>query len=92
MVGDVAGGLCLGHAGHGVAQGCPLLQGGEDGELHGAAQGGLADEEAGQRGVLVHRGVPEHAGHLQLLVGQEVGLVDFTDRCTVSTALTCDYS
>ena len=54
VVGDVAGGLGLGHSGHGVAQGRPLLQGGEDGELHGPAQGGLADQEAGQRRVLVH--------------------------------------
>ncbi len=40
VVGDVAGGLGGGHGGHGVAQADPLVEGGQDGELHGAAQGG----------------------------------------------------
>ena len=47
MVADVAGGLLAGHAGHGVADGDPLVEGGEDAELDPAAQGGLADEQAG---------------------------------------------
>jgi len=48
VVGDVAGGLLAGHGGHRVAQGDALLQGGQDGEFHGAAQGGLADEQGGE--------------------------------------------
>src|SRR3989440_1347301 len=48
VVGDVAGGLGAGHGWHGVAEGDALLEGGQDGEFHGAAQGGLADEQAGQ--------------------------------------------
>ncbi len=48
VVGEVAGGLAAGHGGHGVAEGDALFQGGQDGEFHGAARGGLADEQAGQ--------------------------------------------
>src|SRR5260370_26689611 len=69
VVGDVAAGLLAGHGGHGVAQGDALLQGGEDGELHGAPQGGLADEQAGQGrgGVGAVVGAPPSG--LTLLVG-----------------------
>src|SRR6516162_5875478 len=48
VVGDVAGGLLPGHGGHGVAEGDALLECGQDSEFHGAAQGGLAYEQAGQ--------------------------------------------
>src|SRR5260370_6437282 len=79
VVGDVAAGLLAGHGGHGVAQGDALLQGGEDGELHGAPQGGLADEQAGQGRVGVEVVVGEHPYGLELLVAQQVGLVDDQD-------------
>ena len=51
MVADVAAGFLAGHRRHRVSQRGALLQGGEHGELHGAPQGGLADEQAGERGV-----------------------------------------
>ena len=70
MVGDVAAGLGGGHAGHGVAQRGPLLERGQDGEFHGAPQGRLADEQAGQRGVLVHGLVGQHPDGFELLVGR----------------------
>ena len=49
VVGEVAGGLGVGHPGHRVAQRDPLVQGGEGAELDPAPQGGLADEQAGER-------------------------------------------
>src|SRR6266496_1762248 len=49
VMGDVPAGLLGGHGGHGVAQGDPLVQGGQDAGAEHAAQGGLADEQAGQR-------------------------------------------
>jgi hypothetical protein len=49
-VGDVAAGFLPGHGRHGVAECDALFEGGQDGEFHGAAQGGLADEQAGQGG------------------------------------------
>ena len=79
VVGDVAAGLLAGHGGHGVAQGDALLQGGQDGEFHGAAQGGLADEQAGEGRVGVEVVVGEHPYGLELLVAQQVGLVDDQD-------------
>src|SRR4249920_1715128 len=79
VVADVAGGLGRGHGRHGEAQGGALFQGGQDGEFHGAAQGGLPDEQAGQGGVLVHRGVGEHADGFQLLVGEQVSFVQDQD-------------
>ena len=63
----------------GVAEGDALLEGGQDGEFHGAAQGGLADEEAGEGGVGVEVVVGEHADGLELLVAGQVGLVDDKD-------------
>src|SRR5262249_31924585 len=44
VVADVAAGFGAGHRRHRVSQRGALLQGGEHGELHGAPQGGLADE------------------------------------------------
>ena len=79
VVADVAAGFLGGHRRHRVAQRDPLLQGGEDGEFHGAAQGGLADEQAGERGVGVHVVVGQHPDRLELLVAQQVGLVDDQD-------------
>src|SRR6185437_6081727 len=80
VVADVAGGLGGGHAGHLVADGDPLVEGGEHAELDHAAQGGLADQDGGERGPAVHVVVGEHPDRLQLGVVQQVGLVDDDDR------------
>ena len=67
VVGDVSGGLLGGHGGHGVADGDPLVQGGQDAEAEHPAQGGLADEQAGQRADRVHLGVRQEADGLELV-------------------------
>ena len=51
VVAQVAGGLLAGHAGHVVADGDALVEGGELAEFEPSAQGGLADEQAGERGL-----------------------------------------
>ena len=79
VVGDVAGGLLGGHGGHGVAEADALVEGGQDAEAEHAAQGGLADEQAGQRAGRVHLGVGQDPDGLELVVGQEMGLVDDQD-------------
>src|SRR5581483_3495946 len=61
VVAQVGGGLGEGHAGHVVADGDALVEGGELAELEAAAQGGLADEQGGERGGGVHVVVGEHA-------------------------------
>ena len=68
--------LLGGHGGHGVAQGDPLVQGGQDAEAEHAAQGGLADEQAGQRAGGIHLGVRQDPHGLELAVGQEMRLVE----------------
>ncbi len=75
VVVDVASGLLGGHAGHGVADGDALVEGGEDAELDPAAQGGLADEEAGQRAGGVEVVVGEHADGFELGGFEHVGFV-----------------
>ena len=80
MVGDVSAGLLGGHGGHGVAQGDPLVQGGQHAEAEHPAQGGLADEQAGQRAGRVHLGVGQDPDGLELVVGQQVRLVDDQQR------------
>src|SRR5690242_19497857 len=56
-----------------------VFQGGEHGELHGAPQGGLADEQAGERGVGIEVVVGEHPYRLELFIAQQMGLVDDQD-------------
>ncbi len=49
-MGEVVAGLVLGHAGQGVAQRDPLVEGGEGGEFDPPSQGGLAQQQPGERG------------------------------------------
>src|SRR5271166_1676182 len=79
VVGDVSAGLLGCHGGHGVAQGDPLVQGGQDAEAEHPAQGGLADEQAGQRAGRVHLRIRQDPDGLELMVRQEMGLVDGQD-------------
>ena len=79
MVFEVAAGLLGRHGGHGVAQPDPLIEGGEDAEFHPSSQGGLADEQAGERARGVHVVVGEHADRLELGVVEQVGLVEDQD-------------
>src|SRR6266702_6337135 len=76
VVADVGGGLLSGHAGHLVADGDPLVQGCEHAELDHSPEGGLAQQDGGERGLAVHVVVGEHADGFQLVVVEEVGLVD----------------
>jgi hypothetical protein len=59
-----------------VADGDALVQGGDLAELEASSQGGLADEEAGERGRGVHVVVGEHADAFELGGVEHVGLVD----------------
>src|SRR6266571_2318438 len=76
VVGDVSGGLLGGHGGHGIPDGDALVEGGQDAEAEHAAQGGLADEQAGQRAGRVHLRIRQDPDGLELVVCQEMGLVD----------------
>ena len=49
VMGNVAAGFGVGHAVHRVAQGDPLVQGGEGAELDPPAQRGLSEEQARER-------------------------------------------
>src|SRR5438128_10728792 len=82
---DVAAGLLAGHGRHRVSQRGALLQGGEHGELHGAPQGRLADEQAGERGIGIEVVVGEHPYRLKLLIPQQMGFVDLSRRRDKST-------
>src|SRR5258708_7109398 len=79
VVAQVAGGFLQGHAGHVVADGDALVEGGEDTELDFPPEGGLADEQAGEQGGGVHVVVGEHADAFQLVVFEQVGFVDDQD-------------
>jgi hypothetical protein len=70
VVADVTAGLLAGHRWHRVSQGGALLEGCEHGELHGAPQGGLADEQAGERGIGVKVVIRQHSDGFQLFVPQ----------------------
>ena len=48
MVGEVVPGLGFGHAGQGVAQRDPLVEGGEGAEFDPPTQGGLAEQQPGE--------------------------------------------
>ena len=80
VVGEVAGGVLGCHAGEGVADADPLVQGGEHAEAEPVPQGGLPDQQSGERRPGVHVVVRHHPDRFQLLVVQQVRLVDFTDR------------
>jgi hypothetical protein len=60
VVADVAAGFLRCHAGHLVANRDPLVEGGEHAELDHAEQGGLADQDGGERGPAVHVMVGRH--------------------------------
>ena len=61
---------------HGVAHRDPLVEGGEDAESHPPPQGGLADEQAGERASGVQVVVGQHPHGFELVVDEQVGLVD----------------
>src|SRR6266545_2364306 len=76
VVAQVVGGLFQGHAGHVVAGGDALVEGGEHAEFDLAPQGGLADQQAGQWAVAVEVVVGEHADGFELVVVEQVAFVD----------------
>src|SRR5260370_1058949 len=63
-----------------LPDGEPLLQGGEDSELHGVPERGLPDEDGRERGGRVHVMIRHHPDRLQLAMVEQVGLVDGQDR------------
>src|SRR6266511_3109954 len=76
VVAQVVGGLLQGHAGHVVAHGDALVEGGEHAEFDLAPQGGLADQQAGQWAAAVEVVVGEHADGFELVVVEQVAFVD----------------
>ena len=56
-----------------------MVERGEHAEFHPPAQGGLADEQAGERASRVHVLVGEHPDGFQLVVVEQVGLVEDQD-------------
>ena len=80
VVGDVVAGLLGRHCRHRVAQRDALFEGCEGTHAHLAAQGGLADQQAGKRGCAVHFVVGQHSDCFELAVVEQVGLVDQHDR------------
>src|SRR5215218_41205 len=76
VVADVGDGLGQVHAVQVVAQRDALVEGGQGADLQPPPQGGLAQQQAGERRAGVHVVVGEHADLLQLLGRQQVGLVD----------------
>ena len=79
VVAQVAAGLLGGHGRHRVAQPDALVERGEDAEFHPPPQGGLADEQAGERAGGVHVVVGEHPDRFELVVVEQVRLVDHHD-------------
>src|SRR5664279_3158514 len=88
MVRDVARGLFVGHAVHGVAQRDPLVERGEGPEFDPPAQCRLSDEQAGERRVAIHFAVRQEPELFELVGSEEVRLVEHdgaptprTERC-----------
>ncbi len=75
---DVAVGFGGGQGGGGdvVAQGDALVEGCHVTDPKAAAEGGLADEEDGDRGCVVHAVVGEHSDGVELGGVEEVGFVN----------------
>src|SRR6266487_3707536 len=73
---DVGHGLSQVHAVEVEPQPDALVEGGQGADLQPAPEGGLAQQQAGEWGVGVHVVVGEHTDLLELLAGQQVGLID----------------
>src|SRR5450759_4907129 len=72
VVGEVVPGLGFGHAGQGVAQRDPLVEGGEGAEFDPPTQGGLAEQQPGERGDAVHLAVGEQPELFELVGGEQM--------------------
>ena len=70
MVGEVVAGLGFGHAGEGVSKHDPLVEGGEAAEFDPAPQGGLTEQEPGERGDTVQLTVREQSQLFELVCGE----------------------
>src|SRR5215207_4135107 len=87
VVVQVGGGFGKVHRWDGVAGGDALVEGGKGAQAQPAGQGGLADQDAGKGAGGVHVGVGEQAELLELLGGQQVGLVEGQDDAAVALML-----
>src|SRR6478752_2512984 len=77
---DVVGGVGGAHPGDGVAHRDALIQRGEHTQPEPLAQGGLADQDDRERGSGVHVVVGQQPDRFELMIVQQVGFVDFSDR------------
>src|SRR5450756_2120500 len=84
VVGEVVPGLGFGHAGQGAAQRDPLVEGGEGAEFDPPTQGGLAEQQPGERGDAVHLAVGEQPELFELVGGKQMRLVDGDDDGTAA--------
>lgn len=80
VVAQVAAGLGVGHGWHCVAQPDALVERGEHAEFHPPPQGGLADEQTGERAGGVEVMTCQEPQRFQLVVAEQVRFVDFSDR------------
>ena len=68
----------------GVLELHPLVEGGHVADVQAAAQGGLADEQDGERGAGVERVAGHHPDAFELVAGEQVGFVDGEDDVAVA--------
>ena len=76
VVAEVAGGFGEVHRFELVADRDALIEGGEDPHAELPGEGGLPDEEPGERGGGVHVGVRQQSELFELFGGEQVGFVD----------------
>src|SRR6266571_2668508 len=72
VVAEIGGGLFGAHAGELVAEGEPLVEGGEAAEPEPFPEGWLAEQDAGERALAVHLGVGEEPDLFELGGGEQV--------------------
>ena len=80
VMADVVGGVGAAHPGDVVADRDALIQRGEHTEPEPLAQAGLADQDDRERGSTVQFVVRQEPDRFELMVIQQMGLVDFSDR------------
>ena len=80
VVVEVSGGFLAGHAGHGAAHGDALFECGQGAQGHFGGERGLAEKYCGKRGFGVEPVIGQQPQRFQGIVGEEVGLLDFSDR------------
>lgn len=90
VVTQVIAGVVGIHAGHVIADGSALVEPGEDAEFHFPPQGGLPDQDRGERRSGIEIVVGQHPYGVKLVVVEQVGLVEHEHTSMTSTAVVQD--